>query len=149
MPSTRTPNSRQAATSVDSTRRYPSEPIPVTVCPARIAAPRPSGSLCFLAPLRGALEAPPSFVARSFVARSSVQAAPRPSGSLCFLAPLRGALGPFGSSSPRAPFQEADHQPVELVELFHLRPVPAAAEHVQLRPADQLERHQRAVEGVH
>ncbi len=32
--------------------------------------------------LRGALEAPPSLVPRSFVARSSVQAAPRPSGSL-------------------------------------------------------------------
>src|SRR5215831_17263962 len=96
MPSTRTPNSRQAATSVDSTRRYPSEPIPVTVCPTRIGAPCPSSSL-----------------------------------------------------SPRAPFQEADHQSVELVELLQLRPVPAAAEHVQLRPADQLERHKRAVEGVH
>src|SRR5579864_9769370 len=96
MPSNRTPNSRQAATSVDSTRRYPSEPIPVTVFPARIGAPCPSGSL-----------------------------------SLC------------------APFKETDHQPVELVELLQLRPVPAAAEHVQLRPADQLERHQRAVEGVH
>src|SRR5262249_40201026 len=30
---------------------------------------------------RGAFETPPSLVARSFVARSSVQAAPRPSGS--------------------------------------------------------------------
>jgi TfoX/Sxy family transcriptional regulator of competence genes len=38
--------------------------------------------LCFLARLRGASEAPPSLVARSFVAPSSVQAAPRPSGSL-------------------------------------------------------------------
>src|SRR5262249_51637637 len=119
MPSTRTPNSRQAGTSVDSTRRYPSEPIPVTVFPARIGAP-----------LRHRL--PSSLVPRR-LRLSSPQAAPRPSSSL----------------SLSAPFQEADHQPVELVELLELRPVPAASEHVQLRPADQLERHQRAVEGVH
>src|SRR5215469_18577168 len=41
---------------------------PVTVSPAR---------------LRGALETPPSLVARRFAPHSSVQAAPRPSGSLC------------------------------------------------------------------
>ena len=45
--------------------------------------------------------------------------------------------------------ERADHQPVELVELLQLCPVPAAAEHVQLRPADELERDQRAVEPSH
>jgi TrbL/VirB6 plasmid conjugal transfer protein len=51
---------------------------------AAAAAPAVSVSS---ARLQGALEAPPSLVARSFVAPSSVQAAPRPSGSLSAAVP--------------------------------------------------------------
>jgi len=46
-------------------------------------------ALCLRLACGAPLEAPPSLVARSFVARSSVQAAPRPAGSLC----LRLACG--------------------------------------------------------
>src|SRR6266851_3059196 len=45
--------------------------------------------------------------------------------------------------------EEVEHQPVKLAGLLQLRPVPAAAEHVQLRLADLLERDERAVERVH
>jgi DUF3040 family protein len=44
---------------------------------------------------RGALEAPPSLVARSFVARSSVQAAPRPADA------LTGAQDDHGTAGDR------------------------------------------------
>src|SRR5215831_17910451 len=86
------------------------------VFPARPrGVPRPFGSLCFPARLRGALEAPPSLVARSFVARSSVQAAPRPFGSLTLCSPLAsGAL-----LRHRLPSRSEEHTS-ELQSLRHL-----------------------------
>src|SRR5215469_11197968 len=47
-----------------------------------LQAARPEDRCAYRSP-RGALEAPPSLVARSSVARSSVQAAPRPSARSC------------------------------------------------------------------
>src|SRR6202042_1237863 len=58
------------------------------------------------------------------------------------------SAGSQGTGSTVTSFKEADRQPVELVELLQLRPVPAAAEYVQLRAPDQLQRKQGAVERV-
>ncbi|HEV2240775.1 MAG TPA: type IV secretion system protein, partial [Streptosporangiaceae bacterium] len=58
--------------------------------------------------LQGALEAPPSLVARSFVAPSSVQAAPRPSASLSAAVPVSAARA---SAPPVTAVTTAARQP--------------------------------------
>jgi hypothetical protein len=71
-----------------------------TGCISRAASETPPAS-------PSAFTAPPSSVARSFVARSSVQAAPRPVGSLCSPARLRGAFEAPPSLVARSSVQAA------------------------------------------